>query len=284
MAATSAFRLVAGVFFVLIVAKAQADAAWLKNVAALPAERQVEAVTVKLKELNPGFDGKETHKIDGGVVTELLFMTYDVTDISPVRALPGLRSLKCSSSFEKRGKLSDLSPLKAMKLTHLACYGTNVSDLSPLKDMKLTALSCGGTKVSDLSPLKDMKLTLLDCKRTQVSDLSPLKNMLLTSLACDDTKVSDLSPLKNMKLAWLTIRGTQVIDLSPLRDMKLKFLVCTGTKVTDLSPLKRMPLTAIQCDFKKERDTEILQSIKTLESINGKPVKDFWQEVREKQP
>ena len=63
------------------------DDAWLKQVAALPAEKQVEAVAAKLKELNPGFDGKVTHKIEGGVVTELSFVTDKVTDISPVRAL-----------------------------------------------------------------------------------------------------------------------------------------------------------------------------------------------------
>ena len=33
-----------------------------------------------------------------------------------------------------------------------------MSDLSPLKDMKLTHLNCAFSAVSDLSPLKDMKL------------------------------------------------------------------------------------------------------------------------------
>ena len=34
--------------------------AWMKAVAAMPAEKQVEAVSKKLVELNPGFDGKVT--------------------------------------------------------------------------------------------------------------------------------------------------------------------------------------------------------------------------------
>ena len=33
---------------------------WMKDVAALPAEKQMEAVAKKLQELNPGFDGKVT--------------------------------------------------------------------------------------------------------------------------------------------------------------------------------------------------------------------------------
>jgi hypothetical protein len=32
-------------------------------------------------------------------------------------------------------------------------------------------------------------------------------------------------------------------------------------------------------DFKPERDPEILRSIKTLATINGKPAKEFWKEV-----
>ena len=33
---------------------------WMKAVQALPAEKQIEAVSKKLVELNPGFDGKVT--------------------------------------------------------------------------------------------------------------------------------------------------------------------------------------------------------------------------------
>ena len=45
---------------------------WLKDVAAMPAIQQVDAVAKKMQELNPGFEGKffEKPKIDNGVVTE----------------------------------------------------------------------------------------------------------------------------------------------------------------------------------------------------------------------
>ena len=79
------------------------------------------------------------YKVDGGVVTELEFYTDNVADISPVRALTGLRSLICNGSSGGKGQLTDLTPLKNMKLKVLDCAGTRVSDLSPLKDMKLTA-------------------------------------------------------------------------------------------------------------------------------------------------
>ena len=170
------------------------DDAWLKQVATMTAEQQVAAVAAKLKELNEGFDGKVTPTIQDGVVTELQFLTDNVTDISPIRALRGLNKLTCSGSSAGKGSLSDLTPLKGMKLTRLVCDGTNVSDLSPLKDMKLTALYCNRTQVEDLSPLKDMRLTILWFDGAPVSDLTPLKSLPLTSLLCAATKVTDLSP------------------------------------------------------------------------------------------
>ena len=42
-----------------------------------------------------------------------------------------------------------------------------------------------------------------------------------------------------------------------------------------------MPLKDLDCDFKPERDTELLRSIKTLETINGKPAAEFWKEVED---
>jgi hypothetical protein len=45
-----------------------------------------------------------------------------------------------------------------------------------------------------------------------------------------------------------------------------------------------MPLKELFCDFKPERDTEVLRSIKTLETINGKPAGEFWKEVEGKKP
>ena len=63
----------------------------------MPAEKQIEAVSEKLVELNPGFDGKITGfgdrsvlpKIVNGVVTEFGFDAAGVTDLSPVH-LTGL--------------------------------------------------------------------------------------------------------------------------------------------------------------------------------------------------
>jgi hypothetical protein len=273
--------------------------AWMQQVAALPAEQQVQAVAKKLKDLNPGFDGRVEHVTAGGVITSLKFLTDEVKDISPVRALLELKGLSCPGSSLGKGRLSDLSVLKGTRLRGLTCANTEVSDLSLLKDLPLEFLACNGTRVSDLSPLKGLKLKTLYCGDTQVRDLSPLKGMPLTVLSCRGapvgdlsplcgmkltdlmcgTKVTDLSPLKGMPLTSLSCSGTRVSDLSPLRGMPLQVLHCTGTEVTDLSPLRGMPLRDLTCTFQRERDAAILRSIQTLKKINNKPAAELWKEV-----
>jgi serine/threonine protein kinase len=233
---------------------------WLKKGPELSPVKQVWAVTGRLRQLNPGFDGQaELQKVEGGMVTAITI--WGASDITPVRALAGLRELCCPEQ-PYNGPLFDLSPLKGLKLTYLACWKTKVIDLSPLKGMPLTYLECDFTRVADLSPLKGMPLTHLGCGGTRVADLSPLEGMPLTHLDCWETQVADLSPLKGMGLTYLR---------------------CDHTKVSDLSPLKGMPLKELLCDFEPERgDAEILRSIKTLEKINGKPAAEFWKEVEER--
>jgi len=222
--------------------KQAAFEAWTKQVAKMPAEKQVQAVAKKLRDLNPDFDGGITPGIVDGMVRTLVVGIDGVTDISPMRALPVLRWLTCRGSAPGQGRLSDLSPLQGLLLEHLDVSNTQVADLSPLKGMPLQTLICSDTPTVDLLPLKELPtLSIFRCNATDVSDLSPLTGKALHVLQCDYTKVADLTPLKGL------------------------------------------PLTELQCDFTPERDSEILRSIKTLESINGKSAAEFWKEVEEKQ-
>jgi eukaryotic-like serine/threonine-protein kinase len=271
-----------------------------KSVAALPPEKQVEAVARRLKELNRGFDGQVRSDIRDREVTGLAFSSQAVTDLSPLRSLPRLESLECGGTVEVLGKvadlsplrglplkslrcwdnpLSDLSPLRGMPLEVLECYRTQVEDLTPLKGMPLSRLSVAGTRVTDLSPLKGMKLTTLWCDKTPVTDLAPLRGMALTGLDVSFSGVSDLSPLAGMPLIALGLGHTPVSDLSPLAGMPLTSLNLLGAKVTDLSPLKGMRLKELRCDFRRERDAALLRALTTLERINDKPAADFWKEV-----
>ncbi len=244
---------------------------WMQDVQAMSAEDQIQAVSKKLKELNPEFDGKVTGysgtgtpKIENGVVTQFGFDnehgTRNVTDISPLAALKGLKSLWCGLA---QGQLADLSPLRGLPLQYLLCPYTQISDLSPLSGMKLEMLDCNGAPVSDLSPLKGMPMTYLCVVGTPVSSLSTLQGMT--------------------SLKFLYIENTKVTDLRPLHGIKLEHFDCEGARVTDLSLVKDMPLKRLSWDFKPFRDTEILRSIKSLDSINRKPAAQFWKDVEEQQ-
>ncbi len=250
--------------------------AWMKEVQALPAEKQVEAVSKKLMELNPGFDGKlydqseranSTARIENGVVTELGVITDNLTDISPVQALAGLKWLNCSGSGNGKGKLSDLSPLQGMPLTILSFNNTRVSDISALREMKLITLQCKETQVFDLKPLAGMPLTFINCYATPVADLSPLRAIPLTFLDCSYTKVTDLTPLKGMKLAELRCHSSQISDLSPLQGLPLTTLNCNGTRVSDLSALAGMPLTALGCSYTPVSNLSPLTTVTTLRDL-----------------
>jgi Leucine-rich repeat (LRR) protein len=277
-------------------------AAWEKSVAGLPAEKQVEAVVLRLKELNPGFDGQVTPTIENGVVTAMQFKTNEVADVSPLHVLTGLVRLECPGIYPNRGKLSDLTPLRGLRLAHLDCAENPVVDLSPLRGMPLTALVVGDTWVSDLSPLIGMQLKMLTLQATGVKDLSPLRGMPLAWLDLAGSRgVSDLRPLKDLPLAYLNLSLLPVSDVSVLASMKslrrlvlesmpvsdlnplhglgsLKDLNIKGTQVGDLGPLKGLPLQKLMLDYRAAHE-EFVRSFKELEFINDKPAADFWKEA-----
>lgn len=189
---------------------------WVKEVQAMPADKQIEAVAKKLVELNPGFDGKVSNGGDKnlpmteqGVVRSLVFVTDNVTDISPVRSLAGLRILMCNGSRNKAGQLSDLSPLKGMQLDNIGCYFNTVSDLSPLRGMQLKGLSIFFTKVSDLSPLEGMPLEYFDGSGLTVTNFESLKScgnlktLILADMEIKAAIIAELqTALPNCKVKW----------------------------------------------------------------------------------
>ncbi|MBS0208718.1 MAG: protein kinase [Planctomycetes bacterium] len=189
---------------------------WEAVTAKLAPEQQIEAVSKKLMELNPSFDGKLTGLngigppvIEHGVVAAVGFSTDNVSDISPVRGLRELKGLGCYGSRTGRGRLADLSPLQGLRLTFLNCGANRVADLSPLQGMPLTDLHVYHTKVTDLAPLQGMELTALLCNGTQVSDILLLTNMpSLKRLSIVNTQVTAASvavlhkALPNCKIEW----------------------------------------------------------------------------------
>ena len=183
---------------------------WVKDTQALPAEKQIEAVSKKLMELNPGFDGKlvklwkdGSPTIENGAVTELEFQVENVITISPLRALPGLQKLRFVVELPKTSRLSDLSPLRGMKLSELWCQNTDISDLSPLVGMQLTAIGCENTRVADFTPLRGMPFKNVACNGTQVSDLTPLEGMSLERIYFSPNNITKgIEVIRRMASIW----------------------------------------------------------------------------------
>ena len=77
----------------------------------MPPRKQVTVVAAKLKELNPEFNGVIRHPLitDPPSPFRMIgFSTDEVTDVSPVRALPGLIDLPAPAAPPGKGKLTDL--------------------------------------------------------------------------------------------------------------------------------------------------------------------------------
>jgi hypothetical protein len=165
------------------------DPSWFARVAGFLPEWQVKAVLDKLQELNPGFDGATArHVVRNGVIVELHIAGYYLTDLSPVRALNDLERFSCNRPGHWHNQLTDLSPLRGLKLRGLSVRGTAVRDLTPLEGMPLRSLDIGFTQVDDLQPLRD---------------LWPARGLVLQELCIDGTPVTDLSPLTGMPLKEL---------------------------------------------------------------------------------
>ncbi|MFO0999942.1 MAG: protein kinase [Planctomycetaceae bacterium] len=241
---------------------------WLRDVQSLSAEKQLSAVSRKLVERNPGFDGSlvwaitnEPPRIENGVVTGMQLSTASLSDISPLRALVGLQDLNLNSGIladlsplqglrlkklnvaQNQG-VRNLSPLRGMPLQFLNLQGTGVTDLSPIRDLPLEELSLRETSVTDLEPLKGMRLITLDCHRTQISDLSCLEGMPLRSFSAP-ANTSGLEAIRNLRLTTFEIESRTCFDLSPIQEMPLERLSLLLPMVSDLKPLAGMKLIEV---------------------------------------
>ncbi|MCO6456321.1 MAG: protein kinase [Pirellulaceae bacterium] len=242
---------------------------WEQEVALMPAEGRIQAVVARLRKLNPG---NENPKPAGGIKDDVVVLfaiqdTRKLFDLSPVRALRGLKELRLVGEEHL-----DLEPLRGMELTHFDSNGNQIRDLSPLSSMPLEWLGVWGYAGTDLSALGGMKLTGLNCGASVVKDLSPLRGMPLTYLCVNISKVADLSPLSGMPLRALEIERTQVSDLTPLADLPLERLSLRGSPIKDYSPLAKMPLKELRLDYDPAVHQELLRSIPTLEVVNRRPI------------
>jgi len=240
------------------------DDDFTRSIAKLPPDQQVKKVIDKLKELNPGYNGEMNYPpiIEGGEVTELSFESERLRNVTPVRALTGLRRLIFSAE-NRASPLIDVAPLRSLaKLEHFSL------DCGPLRDLgQLRGLAFGSLTVDN---------------NRELYDISGLKDWNVKNFQCSWTKVADLSPLRTQKdLQRLRIDGCPVTDLSPLEDLNsLHHLMMVTIQTDDLWVLRKLPaLESLRLTFNRERDAGLLHSRAcTLTKINDKPADEFWAE------
>jgi Leucine-rich repeat (LRR) protein len=247
--------------------------------------------------------GNPVHSITavGGMPLATLVCDYtNVADLAALDKCHTLEILNCNYSA-----VTSLKPLKGLKLRHALCSyckgpnGATISDVTPLKDMKLEKLGLGGTSAPDYSVIKPMPIEFLILSETPIADFSVLKNLPLTDLYIAKTRLTekdgdsflkgkqlktldaagtllkDIKFVKGMpltgldlrscrqladlqglqdsrELVWLAVSQTAIKDLKPLAGLSLKTLTCENTRITSLEPLKGAPLENLRlsCDPK----------------------------------
>jgi Leucine-rich repeat (LRR) protein len=156
--------------------------------------------------------------------------------------------------------------------------------LTALEILVVRGTASAKGELIDISPVKNLKnLAYLDFSCNKVKDISALRGMPLQTLSCWANPIEDLRPLLGMPLTTLDLNYTYAKDLWPLRNMPLERLHVTTHYASDLTPLANLSLVELQCRFRPQRHPRVLRSIKSLATINDRPVAEFWKDHDDRQ-
>ncbi len=213
------------------------DAIWCSHVRDLPPYEQISYVLAKLKELNPGFDGKAQRiGLRESAVAEFYIFTDEVADIRPVSAFRELKTFYAVGREQMgKGKLTDISPLAGLGLGVLFLHGNpNLQNFEVVKGMRgLLQLEAGETKIDSVDGLPT-------------------------------------------SLKYLTVSRSAVRDLTPLRKMtRLDTFNCLGCAVESLEPLSKLPVEVLYCDYQPKRDEAVLRRMPRLFTVNHVELEAF---------
>jgi hypothetical protein len=166
---------------------------------------------------------------------------------TPIQNLEPLRMLPLTLVYLSNTAVTDLTPLAGKRIQVLKIDGSEgITDLSPLKRMKLTKFDASATNIRDLSPLRGNPLEELYLGNTQVSDLSPLRGMPLHKIELTNTPVTDISPLAECKELESLILPEGVRELDGVRQLPRLTRLQWGESGFDESPQAKNAMTASQ--------------------------------------
>ena len=199
-----------------------------------------ELAQTEIKRHNPGYLGDGQAEINERDVVVLSLRGAKVDNLAFLEKMQGVQALDIGDTA-----VSDVRPLKGLKLVELYLENTKVQDISAIRGMPLQKLYLSGSPVRDLGPLDGMPLVELNAVSILATDLTPLARCPIQMLWLTGTPVANIAPLKTVPLISLTLHRTKVKDLSPLTGTALQRLHIAETPVEDLSPLKGLNLTRL---------------------------------------
>ena len=158
----------------------------------------------KLHTLSLSFRGKDLSGFAelSQIKTLILDIDSRFDDLEPIGKLTQLEGLGLSSSYSRRHKITDITPLAAL--------------------INLRILRISDEKVKSLESLKFMsKLQKLDCSKNHIRTVKPLENLFeLQDLDIRHNSIRSIAPLKKLtKLTSLSLRGNPILDYSPIREL-----------------------------------------------------------------
>jgi hypothetical protein len=118
------------------------DETWLAAVRGKPTRDQLPEVVAELRRRNPEWAGETFGPTVGPAgVEELGLYTGGLRDLSPLRALPALKRLRLNRLQTGTGPLlTDLEPIRGLKLEEFRSDGQPLLDLAALREMPLRAV------------------------------------------------------------------------------------------------------------------------------------------------
>jgi serine/threonine protein kinase len=214
----------------------------------------------------------------------------------PLRALDALRGLPIDVLDASGTGITDVEPLRGVRVQVLNVSNTKVASLSALLGVPLRQLIASNTPLQSLEPIKTAPLEVLNVEGTKVYDLTLVKGKPLRSLNMKNTVITSLAVLRGLPLESLNVAGTAITDLAPLQGAPIKELdVRNCKKLANFAPVLTLPnLEKLSCDVMPPGLSALRQS-KTLQTIEadafpgeghqgGRPAAVFWAEFDAKRP
>ena len=147
-----------------------------------------------------------------------------ITDLTPVRAIPGLHGVECYGlRADQPGILVSLEPLRGLVLDQIGFTWNPVVDLEPLRGMPLHSAWLSRIATRDFSPLEGAPL--VDFHATSTTGVSPPISLLLSAplndIWVEPDHVPDLDRLRSHP-TLKTFNDMPIAEFWSLRDRKLK--------------------------------------------------------------